>query len=679
MRRTKRNRPSLQAWFFALAVPSVALFMLFSLLPYQRMVGHWPLGIGQDEVMAYQAVFDHRPGQHAEGQVETYTLTGAGVGRATLRMQAGEAGAAVVPLAGQARSDGAFALDFGNETPFGGATALALVPADLQALHVLYAQAVADSLPIASPAIKVVLLQRDDRKAEPYLVQETITPAWVLQHAAVAMTLVQAEGRTEGQEAFRSMAVDSIGRYTVDDRFRADRFDTAATAALALLAQAEQRPALSQGVAGLLYDRVLGGLTPVYRMSYPGEAPPAEALGQAFRKALAAAPAQQGMVRWARRFQEDSSRWVARFLAIDSAAVPVLAEGRNLGLVQAEVDRARAAFMHRLFHPERLETTAPDPAATAPPLDPWLVQFRTDKDTLRFVRGKYNIDHDLVIPQGMAVVLEKGTRWFMAPGVSVVVNGELHMRGTDLNPVFIRPVDPAMPYGSIAVNGNGRTRVRINGLRISGGGNLWYQGQRHGGMLSFIGSDVRMHNSTIEESFGDASVSARRGTFRMGDCHFTGAHHGFIDLAEVQGAVERTAFLLPGVGAHATAERRALGLWSSHVLLRGCNFDQLPFTALDLARGGEAMVLASTFTGNGVAIKAVDGAGVQVDGCGFTGNKQVFVLRRNHPVLGGAVLKLYANNFADNGTERDADAASKVETGATLTPQAQQDFLAGKP
>ena len=64
-----------------------------------------------------------------------------------------------------------------------------------RALQVLYAQAVADSLPIASPAIKVVHLQRDGQQAGPYLVQEAITPAWVLQHAAVAMTLVQADGR----------------------------------------------------------------------------------------------------------------------------------------------------------------------------------------------------------------------------------------------------------------------------------------------------------------------------------------------------------------------------------------------------------------------------------------------------------------------------------------------------
>ena len=65
----------MQAWLFGLAVPAVALFMLFSLLPYDRMVGHWPWGIGKEEVMAFQHLFDRRPGQHVEGHAEVFTLT----------------------------------------------------------------------------------------------------------------------------------------------------------------------------------------------------------------------------------------------------------------------------------------------------------------------------------------------------------------------------------------------------------------------------------------------------------------------------------------------------------------------------------------------------------------------------------------------------------------------------
>ncbi|MBP8823897.1 MAG: right-handed parallel beta-helix repeat-containing protein [Flavobacteriales bacterium] len=675
MRKGKRSKPGGQAWFFALALPGVALFMLFSLMPYDRMVGQWPLGIRQDEVMAYQALFDHRPGQHAEGRTEVVKLVG-------------QAGAQVLVQAGETRASGlvqvnngdGITLHFPDSLPFRGAFSVDLIPADLSSLAALYAGAVADSLPIMSAPVRLVNLLRDGENEAPCLMVERITPAYVLVHAPVAMTLVDAQGKLAGTG--RSMnAGDSIGDAGGKALLHPLRFDSVATAALGLLACAEERKDLLRGGAGALRDGITGALAPLYATRGGPGLEPTSAVVAAFHDAMAARTNQAAVLRLAAALRADSAAWAARFLAIDSAAVPVLAKGRNIGLVQAEVDRTRAGFMQRLFHPDVQAALGPPvdlPTEPAIPLDPWLLPFRTNQDTLRFVRGKYDIDHDLVIPRGMALVLEKGTRWFMAPGVSVVVNGELHMRGTGLNPVFIRPQDPARPSGSIAVNGSGATRVRIAGLRISGGGNLWWEGVQHGGMLSFIGADVRMAHCTLEEGFGDASVAVRRSTFQMADCHLSQAHHAFVDLAEVHGAIERTAFLQPAGGLGAT-DRQGVALRSSHVLLRGCSFTGLPFTALSVARAGEALVLGSTFSGNAQAIQAVEGSNVQVDGCDFTGNGTVFVLRRNRPVLGGATLKLYTNTCTGNGTERDADAASTVEAGAALPPDALRVFTARKP
>lgn len=678
MRKGKRSRPGGQAWIFALAIPGVALFMLFSLLPYEAMLGQWPLGIRKGEVMAYQALFDYRPGQHKEGHADTYKLTDEGQGLVMLRTEGKEAKGTMVRLPGQAGQPEALRVDFSAEHPFGDALALAFVPADLHALEALYAQAVADSLPILSPGIKVVKLEREGGPLDPYLVQEAITPEYLLKHAAVAMVLVGPDGQVEEQAAYRSVDVDSIGEAAMPAPFPPDRFDTAATAALALLTCAEQRQELSKGTAGAMYDRVTGNILPLYHMPYSSRgAATAEALAHAFTKAMARAPNQRRVVRLAHQLQADSAAWAARFLTIDSAAVPVLAKGRNLGLVQAEVDRAREQFMHRLFHPgvaHWFGAPVEDVQQAAPALDPWLKPFLTDQDTLRFVRGKYHLDHDLVLPPGMAVVLERGARWYMAPGVSVVVNGELHIRGTKLNPVFIRAQRDSA-FGSIAVNGDGQTRVRISGLRISGGGNLWFKGVRHGGMLSFIGADVRLDNCAIGESFGDAAVAARRCTFHISSCYLASAHHGYVDLAEVRGSVEACAFVQPATNSTATG-RRALNMRACRILVNGSTFTELPFTAVRTARGGDALLQGCRFTGNGVAVKAADGALVHVDQCTFTGNGKDLVLRRTHPVLGGAVAKLYGNTFAVTGGKRDVDAASKVETAATLPPRVRKEFTA---
>lgn len=681
MRKGKRTTPGIQAWLFALAVPAVALFMLFSLLPYGKMVARWPMGIGKPEVMAYQQLFDHRPGQHVEGHAEQLALTEEAAGKWKLTAGEDAAMATASPLTTgdeAMRGTAAIALDFQAASPFRGMTGLALVPADLRSLEALYAHAVADSLDITSPGITLVQLARNDGSPGPYLMQERYTPGRILQHAPVATALLAEDGTVPKAEGAGTMAGDTI-RSAAGPLVRSDRFDTATTAALGLLACVEQRTDLLDGGAGALYDRVTGRVDPLYRMSYGmSGASKQGVLPTIFRQALSSARTEERINRLAARFHADSAAWAARFLSIDSAAVPVLAKGRNIGLVQAEVDHTREQFMQRLFHPSPAHFIGAPVAVPAQPtitLDPWLVQFRTQPDTLRFVRGKYSIDHDLVLPHGMAVVLERGARWFMAPGVSVVINGELHARGTDLNPVFIRPQNDAAPFGSIAVNGTGATRVRIRGLRISGGSDLWADGVRHGGMLSFLRAEVRMDKCSIGESYGDAAVSVRRGSLAMSDCYLAGAGHSFLDLAEVSGSVERCAFAQPGGSASAKG-RSGAGLLSSTVLLRQCSFTELPFAAVRAGRASKVMVTAGQFTGNATAIEATDGSSVYVDGCDFTGNGKVYVLRREHLVLGGSTLTAHANTMAGNGTEQEVDAASKVETVPVLDPKVWRIFNA---
>lgn len=659
MRKGKRSRPSVQAWLFALAIPAVALFMVFSLMPYKRMVGQWPLGIGQGEVMAFQELFDRRPGQHAEGGAPVMALREVRGDSVEAAFGEGASQWAKRSVLEHANGTSCIRLEFQEGAGPNGASRLELMAAGLHSLVDLYAQAVADSLPVLSAPLTLVRLQEEGSKPRPWLMQEGLTPDFVMKHAAAAMVLLGPDGQVRKEEGTTEGTIAGTGH---GPSIVASRFDSLATASVGLLACAGQRKALLEGGAGAMYDRITGITAPIYGMAQ-GSTPAGSAMGKAFGEAFAVAAVQRQITGMAERLRRDSAAWAARLLRIDSTAVPVLANGRNIGLVQAEVDRQREAFLQRLFHPSPEQFIGPPvqmqrvPAAV---LDPWLAQFRTQPDTLRFVRGKYTIDHDLVIPPGMAVVLEKGTRWFMAPGVSVVFNGELHARGTDLNPVFIRPLNDTARWGVLAVNGTGNTRVRLRGVRISGGGDKEVEGVFHGGMLSFLRADVAMDHCDIGESFGAAAVNAMRGGFRMADCTLADAHMGFVGLSETEGSIVRSTFLQPG-RAGQEADRSALLLRSCRMQLAGCTFADLSFVALRLVHGSEATVANCRFTGNAVALLALDGSTARVNGSDFSGNQKVFVLRREHRALGGATVKEEGNVFTGNGTFKEVDAASKLE------------------
>lgn len=641
MRRGKRAPLRANAWLFGLAVPAVVLFVLFSLMPYERMVASWPLGIKAGEVMQYQRFFDRRPGQHAEGQAEAITLEGIGGGceGGALRFEglgySGEVQAA--PAAG-----GGWVLTFPPEQLFGGRRSVVVVPASLRSLRAKYAQVIADSLGLLGPEVLLTRVTRCGKDLGPFLVQERITEEFVRREAPFGHTLQGADSTLGPGDPHR-------------------------LAAWALMACGEERADLVDAPA-LAQDTIGGAIIPLYAMR---AAVADTAHRGAFRSVLASTAIVERLGGLAQRLRADSAAWSARLLAIDSVWVPVLAQGRNIGLVQAEVDRGREELLHRLFHPDparMLGATVPAASTCTIVLDPWLKPFLTEPDTLRFYRGKYAIDHDLILPEGMALVLEKGTRWNLAPGVRVQVNGELHIRGTALNPVFLRPDDPAAPYGTLAVNGDGRTRCRIRGLRMSGGSEARIGNVHHAGMLSLHGVDLQLVNSEIEEAFGPAAVEVASGGVLVQDCTFSGAHQGTLDLARVEGTVERCTFTSP------TASGPAVRMNACTVLVRNCTWTEARPVALAAGHRTRALVLGGTFTKGGTAIAATDSAAVHVDGSTFTGNATVFSLRRVHPELGGAVLVGYANTYDANGKQEEVDAASRLGTADKRDPIAWSWF-----
>lgn len=661
MRKGKRAGIQPTAWLFALVVPAAALFVLFSLMPYSAMVSSWPLGIGQQEVMAYQRVFDHRPGQHASGEAGALALTsGSGAcdaGTVTVTTATDTADMDVRSLPGS--DDGS---ELSARSPLGldAMERIAIVPADLTSLERLYAQAVADSLPIANPALTLVRLSMCGKDKGPYLMQAALSPGMILRSAPVGSVLLGANGLPEGGSA----AVDPAHQ----PRLGPDVFDTNATAALGYLACVEQRADLLNGNAGVLYDGITGHTVPLYRMRYGTDTSGASGpVAAALRSALKVPGVQVGIRSFAARFRADSAAWVQRLQRIDSARVPVLANGRNLGLVQASVDRNRERFIQRMFNPGP-EIFLGEPVPARPEekvvLDPWLAQFRSGRDTLRFVRGKYEIDHDLVIPAGYGVVLEKGTRWNIAPGVSITIHGEFHARGTELNPVFIRPMDPAVPYGSIAVIGDGDTRVRLRGVQISGGSEHWENGLRRSGMLTFVLCDATVDKCIVGSSFGGASIEGQRGSATITDSYFAGARHADISLTETKAVLERCGFSGQDAG-------KADGLVAdgAEVWLRGCTFNALSGDAFRLGGGSMAAVLGSTFSMNGTAVRADEGSTVEVDGTTFTGNRTAVHVRGNRLVLGTTKVVLHTNTFTGNGKDQDAEGGSVQQDPSAFDPQ----------
>ncbi|HEY0976907.1 MAG TPA: right-handed parallel beta-helix repeat-containing protein [Flavobacteriales bacterium] len=671
MRHYKRARPRPNAWLFALGIPAVVLFAVFSLLPYERMVARWPFGIGEQEVMAYQRWFDRRPGQHVEVEAEEFAFSTLGGGRRSL-VAKGYSGE--VSVSSRPEVNGSYEVVFPDDSLFRGQKSIVLMPADSRSLKHKYAQLMADALGLMAPDLTLVRVRMDGEDEGFFVKEERISPAYILKGRADGATLLKA-GTVEAP----LQPADTVGSDVGPVRFRmaSTAEDDAMWAALGLLLQAQERRDLPEGDGALVYSPWRGSVEPIHR-AFPTvkevSADTAAPLVRFARQRMRSPSTYERMLELADTLRADSAVWAGRFAAVDSLWGPALSEGRSLGLTGAATTRQRERFLQRVFHPDAEAFFGPAVAATVDStattaLPAWMERFRTEPDTVRLHRGKYDIEGDIRMPEGVALVLERGTRLFFAPGANLVINGAFHARGTDLNPVFIRPAEEGGRYGSISVQGSGNTPVVLRGVRMSGGQGGWIDGTERAGMLSFDRSNVRMDHCTLEGPSTGALVAIRRGQVMLRDNFLSGAKGTALLCEAVQGEVKACHFT--GEGMQGASGIRLHG---GQVLVSGCTFNALDGTGLAATRAAQVLLLSGTFKGCATAVLVEDLAVAHVDRCSFEGYRLAFEVRKRTASLGGGRLALYRNEGLGLGTDRAVDRYSSVTSAPAPDPVAWKQF-----
>ena len=529
MRRYKRARPKWRAWGFAVLVPALFLFALFSLLPYDAMVGRWPLGIRNAEVMAYQPWFDHRPGQAVDVELPVVGLSGNG---SAARWDSAGVAAPVEVVA----TRGAEVLLRSAQAP-----GRALWPASIGSLRDLYVKLLADTFGVHAPAISLVSFERDGGDQGVHVLERVPAGDAPLKGLPADVLLLGIGDRDHAVAPLRGEVPAAALRTSHED----DRL----WGAYALLLYARDRIDLPAGEAAFAFDPVLGRVLPLYH------ALPADTTGQAHRPLAAFAHerlrsdgTRAAMQALAAQLLNDSAYWTDRLGAVDGQWEPALAGGRSLGLTGASTRTQRMEFLARLFHPdpvaffgEARSTPVGLPVAAAA-IPGWMERFRSEPDTIRLPRGKYDVDEDIILPRGTALVLERGARLFMAPGVRLVVDAPLHARGTALNPVFIRPQDASRPYGAVIVRGDGATECCLRGVRMSGGAGAEIDGVRYGASLSFVRCRVTLAESDIEAPGQDALLEVRRGAVDFLNTRFGKGARAAVRLQDVRGTLRNCTF-----------------------------------------------------------------------------------------------------------------------------------------
>lgn len=711
MRRSAKPRQvGFWAWVFGLIIVGGGLVALFSLTATDRIARDLPLGIDPKEVRTYAALFNRRPVEVGNTLPEILRFGGSmgkddcidqqQGGRWYTRWFEAEGYGDSVEVR-QLRDRAGYMLRFKKNAPLNGQRRMLLVPATVQDIRSEYLELIASELGVITPSIGYVrvigcgkelgLYRREERIDQDFIERRGLRNASLLKVGLDPDRPDEQFAVVAGDSAERAFLRGSLERaYAEAQQGKTDALaelvDEEAATAWLLMAWIDGRDGRSEPVV-LAHQWTTGRMIPLYRSPRGVKVDSSDAplAFNPITPLLARPDFRARLVERAKDLAKDLPGLKERFEGARRSWLPVLSDDVSMPFALTVAEREEKRIVERISsspdvdHWPREHVFGPGHATflSGMPVPPKVIATRSHSDqlamlvqrykvkvfgdTVFFARGKYSIDEDLIFPSGTSVVLNEGARLFLAPKVNVRCTGDLHVRGTLRNPVFIRPQIEASPFGTIAVLGSGSRTCSISGLFISGGSGALIDGVRHDGMISVQGmANTELHNSVIEEHAAESGVAVFGGQVGIEGVRSGDARKAAIQLSFAQGTIRSCQFK-PGPSQRGSG----VHLEASRVAIASCSFDLPNGTGVKADAASQVLVCGCTFTECAKAIESSEGTLIHLADNTFANNR-VALSGSGSTSVAGAHFILYTNTFTENTTDRALDVNSRVELKGVL-------------
>ena len=700
----KPRRIGLMAWLLGVAVVAGGVLATFSLLSTERLSRKWPLGIGYEEVGSYARWLDRRPVEVGPTIPDIYRFGGSkgvdtcideqsGPGWRTRWFETEGYGDSVDVR--HLLNEAGYLLRFKKNAPLNGQRRMLLLTASVADIRAKYLETMANELGLTAPSVSFVraigcgkelgLFRKEEYIDDDFLERRGLTGASLVRMSMDPtrpdLQFPVINGDSTERVVLRGTierALDEVAHGRTDAL--AQLMDERAAIAWLLMAWVDQRDLLKEPL-WFAHQWSTGRMLPIYSTpSTTRDSSDHAPLAYNLLTPLLRRPtfrahferAQTGLVAKIPALRE-------RFVALNKAWLPVLAEVRSLPYARTTATATMEALLadHHIRN-SNAATSIERPLLFGPghatflhgmPLPPVVATASADTSGLRalakryklilqgdsivFPRGKYSIDRTIEFPAGRTVVVLQGARLFMASGTSLLCQGDLFIRGTLRNPVFIRAEDDHAPFGTIAVLGSGSQYCEISGLFVSGGAGATLEGVPHSGMVSVRGmSRTAVVNSVFEETSADAALLIHGGAVEMNGVRCEAGRKDLILLEHASGVVR-------GVQANVKAkdgQANGLRIRSGQVAVIGGRYSGSRGAGIVVEGAAQVLVRNAQFVQNNEAITATDRSMVHVEGNMFTANTTV--LRGGSSA--GARFMLYTNTFDGNSNDRAVGSTDTV-------------------
>jgi hypothetical protein len=245
--------------------------------------------------------------------------------------------------------------------------------------------------------------------------------------------------------------------------------------------------------------------------------------------------------------------------------------------------------------------------------------LRVENNDLIFTKGKYFINNDIVIPKTYNVVIKGGVEIIIEKNKSFVVYGNLNIQGKD-DTVTIRNKIKNDSFGVFAAIGDGKTKIKINGLDLYGGYQDNINGMFLSGALSLYNHEsVILENSFIHHNGADDGLNIKNSRIFLRNNLFNANKADQVDLDFCSGTVIENRFIDISIiddsdiiDVPVDDNGDGLDFSGSKIIVTKNKFDGFLDKGVSIGENTQALLYMNTFTGNRSAITAKDHSKVYI-------------------------------------------------------------------
>jgi len=281
------------------------------------------------------------------------------------------------------------------------------------------------------------------------------------------------------------------------------------------------------------------------------------------------------------------------------------------------------------------------------------LEWRKKEKTLFVLNGDWSVQGDIILPDGIGLVVGPGTRLRFEPDSIALVRGPVTFEGTKQAPVVFEAKTPADGWGGLVVmDAPARSYVTHSHFRNLNGvqKNNWILT----GGVTFRKAPVEISESSFSDVQAEDALNVIRSEFLLQNSSFRNTRSDAIDSDHSNGKISG--------GRYTNVGGDGIDISGTKLVAENVILERINDKAFSIGEGSDAHIVRPSVSGAGTGVASKDGSRTRVEGGDFTSVLHVALMSYvKKPSYGPAEL------IADDVQFSDVGEKGVVQTGSSLT------------